>query len=111
MQELEELIRKFWANQTTLTENRRLLQLLSQYQTTIDQHVQDEEWKDKAGEGLQPDRALQILEKTHHRVLKEEDADQKKKPFTVRRLYLRVAVAASICLLAISVFLLTGNWH
>jgi ferric-dicitrate binding protein FerR (iron transport regulator) len=109
MQDLEELIRKFWANQTTLAENRRLVQLLEQYQVTIEQHVPEEEWEVGSGDGLQPDRALQILQRIHRRLLREEDAGQKKKPSTVRRLYLRLAVAASICLLAVSVFLLTDG--
>ena len=42
MFELEQLIQKFWANQTTKTENKRLLQLLEQYKAMTEEIAPDE---------------------------------------------------------------------
>ena len=67
MLELEQLIRKFWANETTLAENQRLLQLLEQYRATVKDSMQENFQENEIGRehGLQPDKALSILQKIH----------------------------------------------
>src|ERR1700721_4531629 len=108
MHELEQLIQKFWDNRTTLEENRRLLELLEQYQAMLDNTLEEEAMKDYSGHGLSPDRAFPILQKTHHRLgLEGKLEERKKNTAVVRKLYRLSAVAASVCILVISAFLLT----
>jgi len=112
MQELEQLIQKFWENRTTLEENRHLLELLEQYQATLNNRLEEEEMKDYPGQSLPPDRALPILQKIHHRLgLEGRIEEQKKNTAVVRKLYRLMAVAASVCILVISGFLLTDRHH
>jgi transmembrane sensor len=112
MQELEQLIQKFWDNRTTLEENRRLLELLEQYQAMLDNTMEEEAIKDYPGHGLEPDKALPILQKIHRRLGVEDSVKgRKKNTAIVRKLYRLTAVAASICILVISLFLLTGRRH
>lgn len=112
MQELEQLIQKFWDNRTTLEENRRLLELLKQYQVTLNNTPVEEEMKDFAGHGLSPDKALPILQKIHHRLgVESKPEERNKNTAVVRKLYRLSAVAASVCILVISAFLLTGGHH
>ena len=129
MLELEQLIRKFWANETTLAENQRLLQLLEQYRTTVKDSMQ-ENFQDSETDrehGLQPDKALSILQKIHgnlgtaglaedHPAAKDPAepypaAGQKTGTATLRKLYGRIAVAASVGIVAVSSFLLAGRHH
>jgi len=112
MHELEQLIQKFWDNRTTLEENRRLLELLEQYQAMLDDTLEEEAMKDYSGHGLSPDKALPILQKIHQRLgLEGKFEERKKNTAVVRKLYRLGAVAASVCILVISAFLLTGRHH
>jgi ferric-dicitrate binding protein FerR (iron transport regulator) len=112
MHELEQLIQKFWDNRTTLEENRRLLKLLEQYQATLNNRMEEEEMTAYQGHGLPPEKALPILQKIHHRLGLEDKVEERKKNTTpVRKLYRLGAVAASVCILVVSAFLLTGGHH
>ena len=122
MLELEQLIQKFWANQTTLAENKRLLQLLELYRSTVKDSMQDnfQESETPHEDGLRPDKALSILEKIHSNLgITDLAAAQKgrmafmqtTRTASIRKLYHRTAVAASVCILAISLFLLTSRHH
>jgi transmembrane sensor len=114
MQELEQLIQKFWANQTTKTENKRLLQLLEQYKAMPEEVEPDELFDEMEGQGagLPPDRAMSILQGLHGRLGIDDKAErQKKRSAIVRRLYSRVAVAAGVAALILSVFLWAGGRH
>jgi transmembrane sensor len=103
MQELEQLIRRFWANQTTKTENEHLLQMLEAYETENDLHP---------AHRLQPDRAASILQNIHKQLgIDGTIEQQKRKTAAVHKLYSRVAVAAAVCILALSTFLWTGGRH
>jgi len=112
MQELEQLIQKFWDNGTTLEENRHLLDLLEQYQAMLDDAMEEEAMKDYRGHGLAPDKALPILQKIHRRIGVEDKPEERKKNTGImRKLYRMSAVAAAICILVVSLFLLTGRRH
>jgi transmembrane sensor len=115
MLELEQLIRKFWANETTLAENQRLLQLLEQYRATVKGSMQEnfQENETEREHGLQPDKALSILQKIHGNLGMEQHpaAGQKTGTAILRKLYRRIAVAASIGIVAVSSFLLAGGHH
>ncbi len=109
MQELEQLIEKFWADRTTPGENRRLIQLLEEYQMTIgapDKH--DGEMEDYSGYGLQPDKALSILQNIHSELGLQE---QKPKRALVRPLTRWITAAASVSILVVSAVLWTGGHH
>lgn len=113
MHELEQLIRKFWANQTTLAENRRLIELLEEYNDL----VRDKEQKSfQTGENyplqtsLPSDKASHILQNIYKELKLDDLAEEQlNKSRLVRQLYRRIAVAACLCLLAGSLFLLTGR--
>jgi transmembrane sensor len=114
MLELEQLIQKFWANQTTLAENKRLLQLLEFYRSTVRDSMQDnfQESQTPQEDGLLPDKALSILERIHSNMgITDLAAAQTTRTASIRKLYHRIAVAASVCILAMSLFLLTGRHH
>jgi transmembrane sensor len=114
MLELEQLIQKFWANQTTLAENKRLLQLLELYRSTVKDSMQDnfQESEPLHNDGLRPDRALSILERIHSNLGMTDLAEaQKTRTASIRKLYHRIAVAASVCILTMSLFLLTSRHH
>ena len=103
MQELEQLIKRFWANQTTKTENERLLQMLEQLEAENDLHP---------AHRLPPDRAASILQNIHKQLGIDGTAEQQKtKTAAVRKLYSRMAVAAAVCILALSAFLWTEGRH
>jgi transmembrane sensor len=114
MMELEQLIQKFWAYQTTLAENKRLLQLLELYRSTVKDSMQDnfQENETPHDDGLRPDKALSILEKIHSNLgITDLAATQTTRTASIRKLYHRIAVAASVCILAMSLFLLTSRHH
>jgi transmembrane sensor len=99
MQELEQLIRRFWANQTTKADNERLLQMLEEVEAENDLHPVHR---------LPPERAASILQNIHNQLGIDGTTErQKRKTATVRKLYGRVAVAAAVCILALSTFLWT----
>jgi transmembrane sensor len=109
MQELEQLIEKFWADRTTPEENRRLIQLLKEYQMTIgapDEH--DGVMEHYSGYGLQPDKALSILQNIHSGLGLQE---QKPKRALVRPLTRWITAAASVSILVVSAVLWTGSHH
>lgn len=112
MLELERLIHKFWKNQTTLAENRRLIQLLEQYNEFYKGAAQAKFHEMDADpiHRLPPERALSLLQNIHHN-LGIENLEEKKsaKRASVRRLVQRMAVAASICIVAGTVFLLSNR--
>lgn len=112
MLELERLIQKFWSNQTTLAENRRLIQLLEQYKESYKYTAQVGFQKKEADpvHYLQPERALALLQNIHQN-LGIEDLEEKmsvKKAF-VRKLVRRVAVAASVCIIGGAAFLMANR--
>ena len=114
MQELEQLIQKFWANQTTKTENRRLLQLLEEYKAMSAEVEPDELFEEMEGQGagLPPDRAMSILQGLHGRLgIDDKAGRQKKRSAIVRMLYSRAAVAAGVAALVLGVFLWAGRRH
>jgi hypothetical protein len=114
MLELEQLIQKFWADQTTLAEIKRLLQLLELYRSTVKDSMQDDfqESETPHDDGLRPDKALSILERIHSNLgITDLAAAQATRTASIRKLYHRIAVAASVCILAMSLFLLTGRHH
>ena len=110
MQELEQLVQKFWANETTPAENKRLLQLLEQHRVTVKDSMQENFQQRETGlePGLHPDRALFILQKIHGRLgIAGPAPEQKTRTVAIRQLYRRIAVAASVCIIAASAFMLT----
>ena len=113
MQELEQLIQKFWADETTPAENRRLLHLLEQYQVSIGSSDEHEgELEDYSGYGLQPDKALSILQNIHSSLgLQEQLQEQMQKRALVRPLTRWIIAAASVSILVISAFLWAGSHH
>jgi transmembrane sensor len=114
MLELEQLIQKFWASQTTLAENKRLLQLLELYRSTVKDSMQDnfQESETPHDDGLRPDKALSILERIHSNMgIRDLATSQTTTTAYIRKLYHRIAVAASVCILAMSLFLLTSRHH
>ena len=114
MLELEQLIQKFWANQTTKAENKRLLELLEQQQAMMENKAPDDyfhEHEDYLGHALQPDKAVSILQKIHG-TLGLEDVQQKQESrAVVRKLIRTVAVAAAVVVAVLSTFLLTVGRH
>jgi transmembrane sensor len=121
MFEFERLIRKFWDNRTTQAENKRLAQLLEQYEKlepTIAQKGFSTEENDQVLH-LSKDRALSLLQNIHRDLGLEDPAEKEGthaqrdvrevRAGAVHRLVRRFAVAASVCLLAGSIFLLTGR--
>jgi transmembrane sensor len=113
MQELEQLIQRFWTNKTTPAENHRLIQLLEQYKMTrmgmaeYDFH----DTKEKLHH-LQPNRSASLLQSIHRDLgLNEPD----KKPTTgtaaVRNMFRRIAAAAAVVIVGVTGFLLTTNRH
>jgi transmembrane sensor len=112
MMELEQLIQKFWASQTTLTENNRLFQLLEQYKGIYKDFLQDEfDVKENyLTPRLQPDRALYLLQKIHENLgLDPLALKQKARIISLQRLVRRVAIAASLCIIVGSALLYTGR--
>ncbi len=67
MEELEQLITRFWANETTSVENNRLIQLLEEQKEAYRDLVKDD--FNEAGpfhaQQLEPGRAREILQKIH----------------------------------------------
>ena len=113
MHELEQLIRKFWANQTSLAENRRLIELLESYNDEVknkglkDFHTDENH---SLQTGLPSEKASFILQNIYKELRLEDIAEQQQtKDKMVRQLYRRLAVAACLCLLAGSIFLFTGR--
>jgi transmembrane sensor len=109
MLELERLIKKFWNNQTTLEDNRRLIQLLQQYNKTYKDIAQYDfhEKEEGSAHSLQPGRALSLLQNIHKNLGLEGPKEmQKAKTASVRQLFRRMAVAAVICLIAVAAWLL-----
>lgn len=119
MLELEQLIQKFWANQTTKAENKRLLELLEQHQAMMENTMMENkapddyfhEHEDYLGHTLQPDKAMSILQKLHGQLGIEDIQHEQKRGAVVRKLVPRVAVAAAIVVTAVSIFLLTVGRH
>lgn len=115
MQELEQLIQKFWANGTTNEENKHLLQLLEEYQALTAAAAPDTPLQKKDNDPtsvLAPDKAATILHTIHNRLGIETTSEQEKsEPAIVRKIYRRVAVAAAVVMLALSTFLWTGGRH
>jgi transmembrane sensor len=112
MLELEQLMQKFWANETTPAENRRLLQLIEQHRVEVKDSMQENFQERQAGgvPGLQPDKAMSILQKIHGRLgIADLMQQQQRRTAVIRRLYRSVAVAASVVIIAGAVFLLTGG--
>ena len=114
MLELEQLIQKFWANQTTKAENKRLLELLEQQQAMMENKAPDEyfhEHEDYLGHALQPDKAVSILQKIHGRLGLEDVQQKQESRAVVRKLIRTVAVAAAVVVAVLSTFLLTVGRH
>ncbi len=112
MLELEQLMQKFWANETTPAENRRLLQLLEQHRVEVKDSMQENFQERQAGgvHGLQPDNATSILQKIHGRLgIADLLQQQQRRTAVIRGLYRSIAVAASVVIIAGAVFLLTGG--
>jgi ferric-dicitrate binding protein FerR (iron transport regulator) len=67
MQELDQLIEKFWTGQTTEAENKRLIQLLQQQQENYRQKMQDEfgSTDESPVQKLDPEKARQLLLQIH----------------------------------------------
>ena len=106
MQELEQLIQKFWVNETSQEENYRLLQLLQEYKDHNRDKVKEVfgmEERDDIG----ADKAAELLTKIHHS-LGIEELEEKRQAgiYSIRRRYRYLAVAASISAIALSLFLL-----
>ncbi len=123
MSELEQLIEKFWANQTTATENARLIQLLEQYKEVMRDSMQLE-FQERAANretGLPPGKALSILEKIHSNLgitdlMAASAIPESLSRFpptdrrgAVRKLFRRLTAAAALVILAGSSLLLTGR--
>jgi len=118
MLELEQLIQKFWTNQTTPAENRRLILLLEQYKEVYKDAAQFD-FRENEGEpikSLQPDKALSILQNLHKTLgigqevsIGQGEEQQGTGNGSVRRLFRRLAVAASVCIIAGGAFLLTAR--
>jgi ferric-dicitrate binding protein FerR (iron transport regulator) len=111
MLELEQLIEKFWAHQSTPEENKRLFDLLN---TQKDNYRQALEPHFKVGvfdqHLLPPEKASDLLGRIHVRLAMEVPAGKRTdRSLTVRKLVFGSAVAASICILVASLFLLTGK--
>ena len=104
MEELERLIQKFWAKETTSVENKRLLELLEIHKGDYKDLVQYEfnEADPDHSHRLDPQRASELLQKIHANLMPDEtylfrDARiPERKPFSIRRLVLRIAIAASV---------------
>jgi transmembrane sensor len=111
MQELERLIEKFWADQTTQAENKRLIQLLEQEKGNYQDALRDKfQRKEQLTPGLQPEKALSLLRNIHQDLgLEELKEKQQTKRASVRSLVLQLTVAASICIITVSVYLLSGR--
>lgn len=122
MLEFERLIRKFWDNRSTPAENQRLAQLLEQYEE-LEPTIAEKGFSTEADDQdlhLSKDKALSLLQNIH-RNLGLEDVEEKEaeardergitevRPGIVRRLVPRFAVAASLIILAVAGFLLTGR--
>jgi transmembrane sensor len=113
MHELEQLIRKFWANQTTLAENRRLIELMESYNDAVKDKVQ-KDFQTDGNHSFQtslPSEKASFILRNIYRELKLEDLAQQQqtRDKVVRQLYRRLAVAACLCLVAGSVLLFTGR--
>jgi transmembrane sensor len=107
MLELERLIQKFWADQTNLAENRRLIQLLEQYK-----EVQKDfrERESHLTHDLQPDKALSLLQRLHKDLgMDDLERKQKAKIISIRKVYRRIAVAASVFIIAGLALLFAGR--
>ncbi len=114
MLELEQLIQKFWANQTTKAENKRLLELLEQHQAIMENKAPDDyfhEHEDYLGHALQPDKAVSILQKIHGTMGLEDVQHKQESRAVVRKLIRTVAVAAAVVVAVLSTFLLTVGRH
>lgn len=109
MQELEQLIRKFWANEISQEENHRLLQLLRENKDTYRDKIKGD-FKAEEMDGTEALKAAGLLTKIH-RNLGIESLEEKQQArihsITRRRRYL--AVAASVCAIALSIFLLAPH--
>ncbi len=106
MQELEQLIKKFWANEISQEENHRLLQLLREYKDTYRDMIRGDFGLEEMDETDAPD-AAGLLTKIHRNLGIEglEEKQQARIHFiTRRRRYL--TVAASVCAIVLFVFLL-----
>lgn len=110
MLELEQLIRKFWAGETAPEEDRHLFRLLQEYKESYKDTVQKEFFAATEQEliAMDPDKASGLLKKIHHR-LRIEGLEERQYAKTVsfRRLYKGLAVAASVGVLVVAVFLLS----
>ena len=122
MLEFERLIRKFWDNRTTPAENRRLAQLLEQYEE-LEPTITEKGFSTEADDQdvhLSKDKALSLLQNIHRNLGLEEPEEKEEEARDpedanevrggiVRRLVRRFAVAASLIILAVAGFLLTGR--
>ena len=100
MNELDQLIEKFWTGRTTEAENRRLLQLLGQQDGDLRQRNQQEfgEKELSPDEKMGEEKARQLLEQIHARY----DIDQAMSPRLpwLRRNWKGLSVAACLLILA-----------
>lgn len=112
MLELERLIHKFWSNQTTLAENRRLIQLLEKY-NEICKGAAQTGFPEKGADPihrLPPEKALALLQNIHQNLgIGDPEERMEAKRASIRKLVRRMAVAASVCIIAGAAFLLANR--
>lgn len=110
MQELEQLIRKYWAGETSQEEDHRLLRLLQDYKENYREQIRgtfDKATPVATGD-MDADKASDLLKKIHRNLGVEGlEEEQKNKVIVLKKRYWNWAVAASVCAIALSVFLWT----
>lgn len=100
MQELDELIQKFWLNETSQEENHRLLQLLQEYKD----HNRDKvrvAFEMEERDDIDAGKAAELLTKIHRSLGIEE--------LRVKGRYRYLAVAAAVSAIVLSLFLLVPH--